>query len=229
MMKILTPYLCQALKNIDVFRRIQFENCIFKMVDQDSFSGLILLKDSMRPVYMNKWAKDFCKDLSGVPHGNGGPGNGEDGYPFIPSAVTEDCDHLKERMKSNSSGIIPLPLCRIIKLSGYRKYSLCSQILSKEMSMGSQVFYMVKIDELTHPVTLNIGALERDFGLTRREIEILLNIFNGLKNAEVAEKLFISEITVKKHLQHIFEKIGVSSRTALIRKTVEYQYTKPQA
>ncbi len=34
---------------------------------------------------------------------------------------------------------------------------------------------------------------------------------------------------VKKHLQHIFEKIGVSSRTALIRKTVEYQRTKPQA
>jgi DNA-binding NarL/FixJ family response regulator len=88
---------------------------------------------------------------------------------------------------------------------------------------------MVKIDELTHQVTLNIGALERDFGLTKREIEILINIFNGLKNAEIAEKLFISEITVKKHLQHIFEKIGVSSRTALIRKTVEYQFTKPQA
>ena len=68
-----------------------------------------------------------------------------------------------------------------------------------------------------------MGALERDFGLTKREIEISANIFNGLKNAEIAEKLFISEITVKKHLQHIFEKIGVSSRTALIRKALEYQ------
>ena len=97
------------------------------------------------------------------------------------------------------------------------------------MSMGRQVFYMVKVDELTHQVTLNTGALERNFSLTKREIEILVNIFNGLKNAEIAETLFISEITVKKHLQHIFEKIGVGSRTALIRKTVEYQYTKPQA
>ena len=95
--------------------------------------------------------------------------------------------------------------------------------------MANRVFYMVKIDELARRVTLNMGALERNFGLTKREIEILVNIFNGLRNAEIAEKLFISEITVKKHLQHIFEKIGVNSRTTLFRKIVEYQCVHPQA
>ena len=229
MMKILTPYLCQALKNIEVFRRTQLENSIFKMVDQDSFSGLIILNDSMGLVYMNKWAKDFCKILAGSHNGHPEPSNGEGSYPFIPCLITEDCYHLREQMKNNSFDIIPLPICRILKLPEYRKYSLCSQILTKEMSTANRVFYMVKIDGLAHEVTLNIGALERDFGLTKREIEILVNIFNGLKNAEIAERLFISEITVKKHLQHIFEKIGVRSRTALIRKTVEYQRTKPQA
>jgi DNA-binding CsgD family transcriptional regulator len=228
-MNILTPYLRQALKNIDAFRRIQLENCVFKMADQDSFSGLIILNDSMETVYMNKWAKDFCKNLAKPPNGDRKPRNGEDSYPSIPYLLTEDCNHLREQMKHNSFSITPLPISRILKLSGYGKYSLCSQILSKEMSMGGQVFYMVKIDELTRQVTLNTGALERDFGLTKREIDILVNIFNGLKNAEIAERLFISEITVKEHLQHIFEKIDVSSRTALIRKTVEYQYTKPQA
>jgi DNA-binding CsgD family transcriptional regulator len=229
MMKILTPYLCQALKNMEVFRRIRLENSIFKMVDQDSFSGLIILNDSMGLVYVNKWAKDFCKILAGDHNGHREPSNGEGSYPFIPYLITKDCYHLREQLKNNSFDIIPLPICRILKLSEYRKYSLCSQILTKQMSTANQVFYMVKIDELTHEVNLNIGALERDFGLTKREIEILVNIFNGLKNAEIAEKLFISEITVKKHLQHIFEKIGISSRTALIRKTVEYQCTKPQA
>jgi DNA-binding CsgD family transcriptional regulator len=229
MMKILTPYLCHALKNIDVFRRIQLENCIFKMADQDSFSGLIILSDSMGLVYVNKWARDFCKNLAGSHNGHRELGNGENSYPFIPYLITEDCYHLREQMKHNLCDIIPLPICRILKMSEYRKYSLRSQVLTKEMSMGNRVFYMVKIDELTHQVTLNTGALEGDFGLTKREIEILVNIFNGLKNAEIAEKLFISEITVKKHLQHIFEKIGVTSRTALIRKTVEYQRAKPQA
>ena len=95
--------------------------------------------------------------------------------------------------------------------------------------MANRVFYMVKIDELARRVTLNIGALERNFGLTKREIEILVNIFDGLRNAEIADKLFISEITVKKHLQHIFEKIGVNSRMTLFRKIVEYQCVNPQA
>jgi DNA-binding CsgD family transcriptional regulator len=229
MMKILTPYLCQALKNIEVFRRIQLENCIFKMIDQDSFSGLIILNDFMGLVHMNKRAKDFCQMLAGSHNGHREPSNGEGSYPFIPYLITEDCYHLREQMKNNSFDVIPLPICRILKLSEYRKYSLCSQILTKEMSLENRFFYVVKIDELTHQVTLNIGGLENDFGLTKREIEILVNIFNGLKNAEIAEKLFISEITVKKHLQHIFEKIGVNSRTALIRKTVEYQCIKPQA
>ncbi len=229
MMKILTPYLCQALKNIDVFRRMQHENCIFKMADQDSFSGLIILNDSMEPIYMNKWAKDFCKMLANPRNGDRKPRNGDNCYPFIPNLLMEDCKRLREHMKLNSFDILPLPISRTLKLPECKNYSLCSQILSKEMSMGSRVFYMVKIDEMTRQVTLNIGALERDFGLTKREIEILVNIFNGLKNAEIAEKLFISEITVKKHLQHIFGKTGASSRTALVRQTVEYQCTKPQA
>jgi DNA-binding NarL/FixJ family response regulator len=92
---------------------------------------------------------------------------------------------------------------------------------------GKSTFYVIKIDELTHQVNLNIGALETDFGLTKREIEILVDIFDGLRNAEIAGKLLISDITVKKHLQHNFEKTSVDSRTALIRKTIEYQSTKP--
>jgi DNA-binding CsgD family transcriptional regulator len=229
MMKILTPYLCQALKNIEVFRRIQFENCILKMVDRDSSSGLIILNDSMGLIHMNNKAKDFCKILTEPHNGRREPSNGESSYAFIPYLITEDCYHLREQMKNSSFDIIPLPIYRILKLSEYRRYSLCSQILTKEMSLGNRSFYVVKIDELTHQVTLDIDSLEKDFSLTKREIDILVNIFNGLKNAEIAEKLFISEITVKKHLQHIFEKIGVNSRTALIRKTLEHQSNKPQA
>jgi DNA-binding NarL/FixJ family response regulator len=43
-------------------------------------------------------------------------------------------------------------------------------------------------------------------------------LFSGLKNAQIADKLFISEITVKKHLQNIYNKVGVNSRTSLINK-----------
>jgi DNA-binding CsgD family transcriptional regulator len=226
--KTITPYLCQTLKNIRVFRKIQIENSILKMADRDSSSGLIILNDSMGLVHMNNKAKEILKNLSEPDNGHRKLGNGENNYPFIPYLVTEDCYHLKEQMERGSFKIIPLPINRILKLSEHKKYSLCSQILTKEMSSENRFFYLVKIDELTQQVNLDIGRLENGFGLTKREIEILVNTFNGLKNAEIAEKLFISEITVKKHLQHIFEKIGVNSRATLIRKILEYQCTEPR-
>ncbi|HZG56252.1 LuxR family transcriptional regulator [Paenibacillus sp.] len=54
--------------------------------------------------------------------------------------------------------------------------------------------------------------------LTEREAEIVALIGKGLKNADVASRLFLSEITVKKHLTSIFHKLGVSNRTQLVSK-----------
>src|SRR6266436_7868524 len=51
--------------------------------------------------------------------------------------------------------------------------------------------------------------------LTPREIEIVRHVAMGLRNAEVAERLSISEVTVKTHLNNIFQKLGVRGRTAL--------------
>jgi DNA-binding CsgD family transcriptional regulator len=50
-------------------------------------------------------------------------------------------------------------------------------------------------------------------GLTPREIEVLAWVAAGKTNAQVAEVLSIAPGTVKKHLEHIYEKLGVSSRT----------------
>jgi DNA-binding NarL/FixJ family response regulator len=51
--------------------------------------------------------------------------------------------------------------------------------------------------------------------LTPREREITGHVANGLRNSEVASKLFISEQTVKTHLNHIFEKLDVRDRVEL--------------
>ncbi len=49
--------------------------------------------------------------------------------------------------------------------------------------------------------------------LTRREVEVLRLLANGITNREIAEKLFISHHTVKSHVVHIFNKLGVNDRT----------------
>ena len=52
-----------------------------------------------------------------------------------------------------------------------------------------------------------------DNALTRREIQVLKLLAEGLYNREIGEKLFISEKTVKNHVSSIFKKIGVTDRT----------------
>lgn len=65
---------------------------------------------------------------------------------------------------------------------------------------------------------------EKDrFGLTEREIEILRTMALGLKNKEIAEKLFISEKTVKTHINRVFKKLDVDTRAKAILKAVENQ------
>jgi ATP/maltotriose-dependent transcriptional regulator MalT len=50
-------------------------------------------------------------------------------------------------------------------------------------------------------------------GLTRRELEVLALLADGLTNDEIARRLFISVTTVKAHVRHILEKLGVRTRT----------------
>jgi len=54
--------------------------------------------------------------------------------------------------------------------------------------------------------------------LSEREREILACIAEGCSNAEISKRLFISEKTVKNHITHIFEKLGVSNRSQAIVK-----------
>jgi DNA-binding NarL/FixJ family response regulator len=55
-----------------------------------------------------------------------------------------------------------------------------------------------------------------DEELTAREIEVLSQIAGGNRNRDIAEKLFITEETVKVHIKHIMEKLGASDRTQAV-------------
>jgi len=69
------------------------------------------------------------------------------------------------------------------------------------------------------------GSLALRWGVTRREREIIELVGLGLSNQDIADRLFISVSTVKKHLNNIFTKTGVSNRVQLLRTFSETTHT----
>ena len=89
---------------------------------------------------------------------------------------------------------------------------------------GAQSGSLIKriVDALYEWQTVDIAqAVSSREGLSEREIEILHHVARGLSNAEIAEELFISEGTVKWHLNNVFSKLGVKSRTQAAERARE--------
>ena len=64
---------------------------------------------------------------------------------------------------------------------------------------------------------------EQDFGLTRRERQVIALVVAGYTNKDLAQKCGISEQTVKHHLTNIFDKLGVSNRLELVLFAIDHQ------
>ena len=78
-----------------------------------------------------------------------------------------------------------------------------------------------EMTELRHAVGRSEpGDLKR---LTAREAEILELVAGGLSNAAIAERLWVSPGTVKKHLENIYAKLGVPNRTSAVMRMTEAQ------
>jgi DNA-binding CsgD family transcriptional regulator len=80
------------------------------------------------------------------------------------------------------------------------------------------VVQQVEIRVAAAPVAFSIDPAKREaLGVTKRELEILGLMADGLSNKEIADRIFISENTVKTHSSRLFEKLGARRRTQAIQ------------
>ncbi len=130
------------------------------------------------------------------------------------------------------------PVTRILVLSGYAE-----EEIALEAALGGAHGYVLKgasiADLLSAVATVKAGGVWLDphlppkvfhtftdqlntgnnkmVGLSRRELQILSLIAQGMSNQEVGACLHIDKKTVKNHLTHIFQKLGVTSRSQASR------------
>jgi DNA-binding NarL/FixJ family response regulator len=98
--------------------------------------------------------------------------------------------------------------------AGARAYMLKSMPPSDLVAVIRQVHAGMK--RIPAEIAANIAEHLGDEDLTPREIEVLQCIVNGNRNRDIAERLFISEETVKAHVKHIMAKLGASDRTEAV-------------
>ena len=97
--------------------------------------------------------------------------------------------------------------------------ALCSGAAGVVLRIQPAAVIFAAIEGLYHKVPAAISSFEptKTFtNVTSREREVIALISEGLRNKDVAERLFISETTVRHHLTNIFNKLGVSSRQKLL-------------
>jgi DNA-binding NarL/FixJ family response regulator len=111
---------------------------------------------------------------------------------------------------------------------GFSAKDLSCEKLAMELSrvkkgeiLVSQKVKTLSLQDMSKCSPINYSNEKELSGLTEREFEILRTMVLGLKNREIAEKLFISDKTVKTHISSIYKKLVVDSRAKAILMAIE--------
>ncbi len=100
-------------------------------------------------------------------------------------------------------------------LYGSMLYLLLNLILREDGNAGSALREAPARGEVQ--ALISAAASEqvfRDFGLTGRECHVALKLLENISNKEIGSQLYISEATVKKHIQNIYQKVGATDRNS---------------
>ncbi len=88
--------------------------------------------------------------------------------------------------------------------------------LGLKLTKKKETVVIREVPVAAQPFSVNETRL-RELGITRREHEILELIAAGLSNREIAEKIFVSENTVKTHSSRLFDKLSAKRRTQAVQ------------
>lgn len=125
-----------------------------------------------------------------------------------------------------------LGLAALIVLLKYFEYNYFIKSFTQEVYIGLiAIFFMsfgiwatlrwVKASKTPHKPILSNHEVQQSLDISEREMQVLVGITEGASNKEIAEKLFLSESTIKTHSSNLFSKLNVNRRTQAVQKARE--------
>jgi two-component system, NarL family, nitrate/nitrite response regulator NarL len=129
--------------------------------------------------------------------------------------ASEDKNEFVQAMKLGTSGIVLKQSATDLLIKSIRKVNAGEIWLDSHTTAAVMRQFATGADETPAGAPAASGRERERSLLSQREREIVALVAQGFKNKEMAEKMFISEQTVKNHLHNIFDKLGVSDRLEL--------------
>ena len=129
--------------------------------------------------------------------------------------ASDDKNEFVQAMRLGTSGIVLKQTATELLIKSIRRVH-AGEIWLDSHTTAAVIRQFVAADEPAPQMVPASPGRERERSpLSQREREIVALVAQGFKNKEMAEKMFISEQTVKNHLHNIFDKLGVSDRLEL--------------
>ena len=192
LLDLLRPHLIQAYQNAKSTTRLRQDLALMRQALEEADRGAIYLTDKCRVRFCTerarRWLSEYFEPSLRL--------------DYLPESLQRWVEHQRSLLSKN--GDVPPPREPLI-VEGPRKL-LAVRLVEDPLQYGHLLILEEQIlqfsEELLEPL-----------GLTRREAQVLLWVARGKTDKEVASLLYVSPRTVKKHLEHVYEKLRVKSRT----------------
>jgi DNA-binding NarL/FixJ family response regulator len=135
-------------------------------------------------------------------------------YPqikIVMITVYDNDDNIFNAIKAGADGYL------LKETKAEKIYEAIGETLSGGAAMSPSIA-MKTLKLLKNPVVFENPETSEVIELSTREIEVLEQLSKGLKNKDIADNLFISFSTVKKHIENIYKKLQAHNRIELIQK-----------
>ncbi len=123
-------------------------------------------------------------------------------------AASDKEENAVKAMRLGTAGVVPKHASLDVLIECIRKVEAGEIWLDTRMTAAV-------VKEFSSPSPLNPRERDTPSLLSARERQVVALVSQGFKNKEIAQRMFISEQTVKNHLHNIFDKLGVSDRLEL--------------
>ncbi|MDH4270636.1 MAG: helix-turn-helix transcriptional regulator [Candidatus Aminicenantes bacterium] len=169
--------------------------------------GILIFDPRNKLAFSNRAALDY---LPGLRRGK------------VPPEILDLCLTLRGHKRSRSPRK-EAAHCLVIDSASGSPISLRAFRLQEGSSGQAMMFVLVLVEKIVdrHLADLDFKKIGHDYGLSKRETEVLELICQGLSNVDISKRLFISEYTVKDHIKKILSKMNLVSRSGIIASLLQ--------